>query len=400
MTLFSYKAKSASGQTVSGEVQAPTIGQAANLLREKKLVIISLRPARPSLPLLWARATHLVRHGDVVALTRQLATMVAAGLPLTDALRILRSQSHPATGLVMSSVLDDVEGGMSLADALSKHRRVFSPVYIALVRAGEAGGMLDGILKRLADTLEQQKEFGSRVKQAMVYPVIVIIGMAVASFIMMVFVVPKLTEIYQGFGTELPLPTKVLIAVSTTLARYWLLLVSLLGLFLLLLFYWLKTATGKEVFDTYLFRVPVLGRLRLNVILTEFTRTLGMLINAGIPLIEGLRITADAVGNFLIRREILAVATHVEKGLPLSVPFSQGEYFPPILGQMISVGEETGQVDDVLLKLAGYFEGESRQSVSALTAAIEPLIMIVLGVGVGFLVIAIILPIYSLQSAF
>jgi type IV pilus assembly protein PilC len=288
---------------------------------------------------------------------------------------------------------------LGLGDALGKHKRAFSPVYVALVRAGEAGGVLDDILARLADSLEKQKEFTNKVKQAMVYPTVVISGMIIVSVIMIVFVVPKLTEIYEGFGTELPLATRILVAISDAMIRYWYLWTALVGLGVGLVIFWLKTATGREVFDTYLFRLPIIGRLRLHVFLTEFTRTLGLLVSAGIPIIEGLRISADSVGNFLIREEILHVADQVEKGLPLSVPFSQGEYFPPILANMVSVGEETGKVDEVLLKLSAYFEAESGQSVSVLTAAIEPLIMIVLGLGVAFLVIAIIMPIYSLNQA-
>lgn len=399
MTLFWYKAKSVTGQTISGEVQASSSQQAADLLRKQKLLIIDLRLSRTSLRSVVSRAIHRVKLGDIATFTRQLSTMMLAGLPLTEGLRLLRSQSNPSLSAMLSTVLEDVEGGLGLGDSLSKHKRAFSPVYVALVRAGEAGGVLDDILARLADSLDKQKEFTNKVKQAMVYPAIVISGMIIVSVIMMVFVVPKLTEIYEGFGTELPLATRILIAISDAIVRYWYLWTALIGLGVGLLIFWLKTATGREVFDTYLFRLPIIGRLRLHVVLTEFTRTLGLLVAAGIPIIEGLRISADAVGNFLIREEILHAANQVEKGLPLSVPFSQGEYFPPILAHMVSVGEETGKVDEVLLKLSTYFEAESAQSVSALTAAIEPLIMIVLGIGVGFLVIAIIMPIYSLNSA-
>lgn len=399
MTLFWYKAKSVTGQTISGEVQASSSQQAADLLRKQKLLIIDLRPSRTSLRSIVSRAFHRVKLGDIATLTRQLSTMMLAGLPLTEGLRLLRSQSNPSLSALLSSVLEDVEGGSGLADALGKHKRAFSPVYVSLVRAGEAGGVLDDILARLADSLEKQKEFTNKVKQAMVYPMVVISGMIIVSVIMMVFVVPKLTEIYEGFGAELPLATRILVAISDAIVRYWYLWTALIGLGVGLLIFWIKTVTGREVFDTYLFRLPIIGRLRLHVVLTEFTRTLGLLVDAGIPIIEGLRISADAVGNFLIREEILHAADQVEKGLPLSVPFSQGEYFPPILANMVSVGEETGKVDEVLLKLSAYFEAESSQSVSVLTAAIEPLIMIVLGIGVAFLVIAIIMPIYSLNQA-
>lgn len=400
MISYSYKAKSENGQTITGEVQTPSLSQAADLLRKKRLVIISLQPTRPSL---WRTLTRLLQRenaSDVVTFTRQLATMIVAGLPLSDALRILKLQASPVFATRLSMILGDIEGGMSFSDALQKHKRIFSPVYIALVRVGEAAGVLDSILNRLGENLEKQKEFGSKVKSALVYPAIVISGMIVVTIVMMVFVMPKLTDLYKSLGTELPTPTKILIDVSTTFAKFWYLFIILIGLVTVFFLSWIRTQTGREVYEAYMFKVPVFGRLRLNVILTEFTRTLGLLVGAGIPILEALRITGEAVGNSLIRQDIQYTSSQVSKGLPLVVPLSQSEYFPPILAQMVGVGEETGKVDEVLLKLATYFEAESARSVSALTAAIEPLIMIVLGIGVGFLVIAIILPIYNLTSAF
>lgn len=398
--VFSYRAKSVGGQIVTGEVQSSTISGAADLLRKKKLVIISLRPVRNSLWRAFVLLIHTVKRDEVTAFTRQLSTMIAAGLPLTESLRILKAQSSMALSSIINSLMDDVEGGTNLAGALAKHPRVFPDVYVALIRAGEAGGALDTILLRLADNMERQKEFRGKVTAAMIYPSVVLSGMIIVSIVMMVLVIPRLTEIYQSFGTQLPLPTRMLIAVSSFVTKFWFLAIAIIGMVGTLVYSWLKTPTGREVFDTYLFRMPIFGQLRRNVILTEFSRTLGLLIGSGIPIIEGLSITANAVGNFLMREEVLSARAQVEKGLPLAVPLSQSEYFPPILAQMVSVGEETGKLEEVLTKLAVYFESESKQSVAALTAAIEPFIMIVLGVGVGFLVIGIILPIYTLTSSF
>lgn len=400
MKLFSYKAKTMSGQRMSGEVQATTIQQAAELLRAKKYVIITLFPAHPSPLKLLSHLVKRVTVEDVTTFTRQMSTMIAAGLPLTDALRILKAQSGTTIGDVISKILEDVEGGSSLGDALAKHPKVFSDVYVALVRAGESAGVLENILNRLAGTLEKNREFKGKVQGALIYPAIVVAAMFLVGMIMMIFVIPKLTDMYKNFNVELPLPTRILMSASSLVASYWYVVFGGLGLGGFMLSQWLKTPMGKRKFESLIFKTPVIGRLTKFVILTEFTRTLGLLVGAGISIIEGLKITARAVGNSIYEEALLAAAMQVEKGLPLAVPIAQNPNFPPILSQMISVGEETGKVDEVLTKLSAYFERESEQGVGALTAAVEPLIMILLGIGVGFLVIAIILPIYNLTSAF
>lgn len=399
MKLFFYKARSLSGQKFSGEVQASTIQQAAELVRAKKLVIISLVPVRPSPLAVLSRLLQRAKLDDVVAFTRQLSTMIAAGLPLTDALRILQTQSGVAMGSVVKEILEDVEGGNNLGNALAKHPKVFSEVYVALVRAGESAGVLDNILARLADNLEKQKAFVNKVKGAMIYPVIVVVAMVIVSFIMMIFVIPKLTIMYENFKAELPASTKLLMAASDFMRDYWYLILAGMGGLAAVFMAWVKTPLGRRKFEELVFKLPIIGRIRKFIILTEFSRTIGLLISAGISIVDALKITAAAVANVIYTEGLLVAASQVEKGLPLAVPIAQNPYFPPILSQMISVGEETGKVDEVLLKLSAYFEGESEQGVAALTAAIEPLIMIVLGIGVGFLVISIILPIYNLTSA-
>ena len=399
MISFSYKAKSMAGQSLHGVLTAANVSQAAELLRQKKLVVISLKEVKKSPLQSLAKIFKKVSFSDITMFTRQISTMIAAGLPLTDALRILKGQSSPAMAEVINKIVADVEGGSSLGDSLSKHKKVFSEVYVALVRAGESAGVLDTMMVRLANNLEKQKEFQGKVKGAMIYPVIVVIAMIIVGIIMMVFVIPKLLEMYKNFNAELPLPTKILMSVSSGIVSYWYIFLAVVGGAAFLFYGWVKTAAGREKFEEIMFKFPVVGKLQKYMILTEFTRTIGLLISAGISIIDGLKITAAAVGNSIYKNALLFAATQVEKGLPLAVPIAQNPYFPPILGQMISVGEETGKVDEVLIKLSAYFESESEQGVSALTAAIEPLIMIVLGIGVGFLVIAIILPIYNLTGS-
>jgi len=400
MQLFSYRAKNLAGQSVKGQVEARDAAAAASLLRRQKLIIVSIQPVRKS-PLVSILAVlRRVRLDDVVLFTRQLSTMAAAGLPITDALRILELQARPAMSAVVSQVLTDVEGGGSLSQSLEKHPKVFTKTYIALVRAGESAGILDNILNRLADTMEKQKEFIGKVKSAMIYPIIVIIAMVIVSAIMMIFVIPKMTVMYENFNAELPALTKGLMAVSAFFVNYWLLVLGIIIGTFLFFKTWTKTSSGAVKFDKILFRLPIIGKLRKFVILTEFSRTMGLLVGAGISIIDGLKITAAAAPSPIYRAGLLDAAKQVEKGLPLAVPLAQNPDFPPILSQMISVGEETGKVDEVLTKVSRYFETESQQGVATLTAAIEPLIMIVLGIGVGLLVIAVILPIYNLTSSF
>jgi len=400
MFLFSYKAKTVDGQTLKGQVEAQTREMAVEILRRKKLFVISVINVKPSVLALISKKLKKVGSDDVVAFTRQMATMVASGLPLTEALRILRNQSNPAMSAVIGEILQDVEGGVSLAMALEKQRGVFSPVYISLVKAGESAGVLDNILTRLATNLEKNKAFSNKVKGAMIYPAIVVGAMIVVGFIMMIFVIPKLMEMYQTFNAELPLATKILISSSSWMRDNAIIVFGILAVAITGFSMWVKTTDGRHKFDLFIFKVPIIGKLQKQVVLTEFTRTIGLLVGAGISIIDALKISADSVGNSVYRRALLLAASSVEKGLPLAVPIAQNPYFPPILAQMISVGEETGKVDEVLAKLSLYFEAESEQGVAALTAAIEPLIMIVLGIGVGFLVIAVILPIYNLTNAF
>ena len=400
MLLFSYKVKAADGQTLKGQVEAPTREMAVEILRRRKLFVISVIAIRPSVLTLISKKFKKAGADDVVTFTRQMATMVASGLPLTEALRILRNQSNPVMSAVIGEILQDVEGGASLSTALKKHRGVFSAVYISLVNAGESAGVLDNILTRLAANLEKNKAFSNKVKGAMIYPAIVVGAMIVVGFIMMIFVIPKLMDMYQTFNAELPLATKILISSSTWMKNNAILMFGILAGIGTGFSIWVKTVDGRRRFELFIFKVPIIGKLQKQVIMTEFTRTIGLLVGAGISIIDALKISADSVGNSVYQKALLFAASQVEKGLPLAVPIAQNPYFPPILAQMISVGEETGKVDEVLAKLSLYFEAESEQGVAALTAAIEPLIMIVLGIGVGFLVIAVILPIYNLTSAF
>jgi len=401
MNRYNYKAKGKEAKLIVGEVEAATEQAAAKLIRKKGFVVISIKPARFSIKKLLSGGKNKVKLGDVANFTRQLATMINAGLAVTDSLAILRTQTKGAMQKMVAQVLADVEDGESLSKAVAKHPNIFSPTYVALIKSGEIGGVLDEVLVRLADNLEKQQEFQGKVKGALIYPAIIVVGMVLVGLIMMIFVIPRLTSLYTEFDAELPTPTKILIGVSDLLVKFWPLLFLLVAGGLYGLSVYRKTPTGRNKIDALILKIPVFGELQKQIVLTELSRTLSMMVGAGVSILEGLNISARVVGNSVISLALKDASKQVEKGFPVSYSFAKHpDAFPFILSQMIAVGEETGKMDEVLSKISHVFEMESDQKVKTLTAAVEPLVMVVLGIGVGFLVIAIILPIYNLTSQF
>ncbi len=400
MNKFKYKAKDKTGKSFEGLVEANDITHAAKILREKNLLVIALIPKNDDLILQVKRGFARISVQDKVNFTRQLSTMINAGLNITESLKVLEDQSNPAMGRLITDILRAIEGGGNFADSLEKHSHTFDQVYVSLIRAGEAAGVLDKVLLRLADNLEKNLEFRRKIKGAMIYPVIVLGGMVAVIFIMIIFVIPKLTTIYEEFQSELPIMTKVLIGVSKFMSSFWWLFIAMIvGLVFLFKFMMRNPLFEKQV-DRFLFRVPILGKLRKTMLLTEFTRTLGLLVGSGILIVEALDISRSALNSPNYEEKMQLAEKEVEKGLPLAAALARTEMFPQILPQMIAVGEETGKLDEVLTKVSSYFEQEADASVKGLTTAIEPIIMIILGVGVGFLMVAIIMPIYNLTNKF
>lgn len=335
--------------------------------------------------------------------TRQLATMLTAGLPLTDALSLLKNQSdkNQFFAETIDEVLTVVRGGGSLADALSKHEKHFGRAYIASVRAGEEGGVLEGILSKMAHNIEIENEFKGKVKGAMIYPVIVMIGMVVVMIVMMVFVIPKLSTLYVDFGAEMPMVTRILMSISDIFVKLW----FLIPLIPMSIVVGLRMGNANPEFrlkrDELILKVPIFGDLIKKTTIANSGRTLSMLLTAGVPLNDTMTIVSDVVDNEMYRAAYLRIKERVEKGFSVSDSFGEHEsIFPPIVGQMVTTGEETGKLDEVLMRVADYFTTESEQTVKTLTSAIEPAIIIFLGGMVAFLVVAIIMPIYNLTSQF
>lgn len=399
--LFKYRGKNHQGKIVSGLVEAASDKQAVALLRSQGIFIISLHVSQPSTFSQFAIRFSRVTFNDIVNFTQQLSTMLSAGLTLTDSLNILKLQTaNAAFAKVITEVLKEIEGGASFAKALEKYPQYFSQIYISLIKAGEASGKIEEVLKRLSSNLEKQREFRAKTKGALIYPAIILLGMFVVVFIMMTVVVPKLTDLYKDFGTSLPFTTQLLISLSDFFVKFWWFIIIIIWGVLMLFRAWKKTPVGARLWDYFLFKIPIWGNLRKKIILTEFSRTLSILVGAGIPILDALEIVSGAVDSINFQDDFKKITQQVEKGFPLGLPISQNPNFPPILGQMITVGEETGKLDETLFKLSVFFEAETEQGIKALTTAMEPFIMVILGLGVGFIVISILTPIYNLTSQF
>ncbi|MEX2028587.1 MAG: type II secretion system F family protein [Candidatus Curtissbacteria bacterium] len=407
MPLFKFSAKDADGKKVAGEVEAVDQQTLIEILQKQGLIPTEVKMRdgggsgfgkfKISIPKLGGG----IPGSEIVGFTRQFSTMVSAGLPITDALVILQKQTkNHIFSRAIGQIVADVEGGSSLSQALSKHPKIFSVIYIKLVEAGETGGVLDKVLAKLADTLEKDREFKSKTKGAFIYPVIVIVVMFLVMGVMMIFVIPRLTSLYTEIGAALPLPTRILIGMSNFLRGFWWLVLIIIALLVWGFKVFSATIRGGQIMSNIMLRVPIWGKIRKALILAEFTRTLGLLIGTGIPIIAALKVVAGLLDNPVYKEGIDFAITRVERGSPLYQPLAANSAFPPIISQMLRVGEETGKMDEVLIRLSAYFESESENLIRNLTTALEPVILVVLGLGVAILVLSIILPIYNLTAQF
>ena len=400
MKRYKYKAKNEKGELITGEVEAGTPEHAAKLIRRQGLIVISITAKSGLSSDILKKYGERITMADITTFTRQFATMVNSGLPLTEALLILRSQAKGSMQKVVAQLLADVEEGESLSSSMSKHPQAFSKTYVALVKSGEMGGVMDEVLVRLADNMERQQEFRGKVKGALIYPTIIVLGMIGVAFVMMVFVLPQITDLFTQFDIDLPITTKILIFVSDLMARFWqLMILAFAGLA-----YGFKTyrgtENGKRKVDDLILKIPLIGDLQRQIVLADLSRTLSLMVGAGVSINESITISSEVAGNMVVADALKDVNKMVEKGFPIAFSFSRHpEAFPFILSQMVAVGEETGKIDEVLEKISHVFEVESDQKLKALTAAVEPIIMVVLGIGVAFLVISVIMPIYNLTTS-
>lgn len=397
-----YAAKTRDGLTVKrGEIDAPDRDSAVRSLRERNLVVYSLTPVKTGINL-----SSLIHRGKIplpekVKFTDQLASMISAGLPLTKSLELLVLQTKDG---VMSettqTILNEVESGSPLAKAMeNRGEKAFSKSYVNLVKAGEASGKLDEVLQRLADSLEKDRQFRGKVTGALIYPAIVVTAMATVFILIVTFLIPQMTQIYESFGTNLPLSTRILIWMSNFITNWWWIAILLLIGIVSGLKFFLSTYVGKYYWTKLSFKMPIFGQIIVQSLIVEFTRTLGLLTQAGVPLVEALEIVRDGMSNVIYKKSVENFIEDVKHGYPLSQAIAKEETFPILVSQMLMVGEETGTVDQRFNSLAKYYEGEVDKVVRNLSTAMEPIIMIMLGILVGLLVISVILPIYQLTTS-
>jgi len=400
MKQFAYKAIDANGQRSQGIVEAKDQAYAAKVLKDRNLIITYLEDSHQGVLYYLSSSISHVTNRDVIAFTRQLSAMINAGLPITKSLELIKKQVKPSMEKIIDSIQSSIEAGQSLHESLSVHDNIFSPLYLALVRAGETAGILGTVLDQLAVNMQRTADFKSKVKSAMMYPAIVVVAMFIVGMIMVFFVMPQMGQLFSEFDAKLPITTKIMIDGSAFIRDQWYLaLVMIVGIAGFLI-YFLKSENGKETFDRKILKLPVLGPLQHKVISTNVVRTLALLNNSGVSIVESLEIVSKASGNRVYERAIIDASKKVEKGISLGASFGVMELFPEMIIQMMTVGEETGKLAEMLEKAAKQFEKEALMELKNLTSAIEPTLIIVLGVAVGFMVISIILPIYSLTQAF
>lgn len=401
MPTFSYTARDLKGVDHKGTIETVDVHQVARILSKKGLTVTGIRQKELAKKNPLNKILNQVSFSDVVVSTRQLATMVESGLVLSEGLDILADQQKPGRyKQILEEVSRDIKSGLDLATAFRKHPDAFPPLYASLIRAGEQAGKLDLVLTQMATSLEKDREFRSRVRGAMIYPMVVVTMMVAVISIMMVFVIPRLVSLYSQSSIELPLPTKVLIFVSNIFVNFWWALILAAVAVFIVFRRWVSTPSGKMVFDTLILKVPIVSRIVTGSTLTNFTRTFGLLTTAGVPLLDSLNIVTDVIGNSVYKKAFQDTFRGVERGLSFSAQLEVVGVFPKIIPQMYRVGEETGKVDKVSFKMAEYFEAETDNLVKNITVLIEPVVLVILGVGVGFLVLSIILPIYKLTTSY
>ncbi len=401
--IFEYTVLDVKNKRLKGTVEATSLKDAKNILKEKRYFLVTLNQKKQLLdPSLFLKKNKNGRLNftSLVDFTRQMGIMINAGLTLIDALEIINTQTKDINQkLVVGRISEYIKGGNPLSTAMKDLPESFPDYYVSLVKAGESSGKLDDVFLRLAENLEKAREFRGKVVGALIYPMIIIGGIIIVAFVMMTFVLPQLLELYKNFNIDLPISTQVVMVISSFLSRFWpLVIISafLFGSFSKVL---LKNPKNKKILDMYLIKMPVFGGIIQKSILVDTTRTLSILVKSGVPLLEAIQIVKNTTTNQLYKEALDDVYLDVEKGRSFGDSLSEVGVFPPIFVQMTSVGERTGKLDETLLRLSRYFQMESELAVKAATTLIEPLILVVLGVGVGFLVVSVLTPIYNLTSS-
>jgi len=397
--VYLWKGRTTAGEIQTGELTFDSQDEVLAALRKKRIIITSVREKPRDLKFTLPKIGSGVSTRDLAIFTRQFATMINAGLPLVQCLDILSKQTEKEDfRAVIAQTMRDVEAGTTLAEALAKkeNNKVFDELFVNMVEAGEAGGILDDILQRLATFIEKAEALKRKIQGAMVYPAVVMTVACLATAFMLIFIIPTFARMFTAFGGDLPLPTKIVMGLSSFLRSYWwVMLGGIVGTIVMIRRYY-TTEQGHMQIDRLLLKVPVLGDVIRKGAVARFTRTLGTLISSGVPILTGLEITARTAGNRVVQEAIMAARASIREGETISAPLKQSNVFPPMVVQMISVGEETGALDDMLTRIADFYDSEVDTAVDALTSLIEPVMIVFMGAVVGGMVIAMYLPMFKL----
>jgi type IV pilus assembly protein PilC len=396
MPQFTYTARSTSGDLRSATVDAPSRDEVIKQLKQQRLSVVKIDEGTAN----KKKRAGRIKMRDIVIFTRQFSTMINSGLPLVQALDILAQQSeNPALKDVTRQVVFDVESGNTVADALRKHPKAFTDLYVNMVAAGEAGGILDTILMRLAVFMEKNDALVRKVKGAMIYPGVIMSVAAIAITVLLIFVIPTFQTMFSSANIALPLPTRIVIGLSHALRTYWYVVAGAIGFAGFSLKRYYATPDGKLVIDRLLLKAPVLGDVLRKSAVSRFTRTLGTLISSGVSILDGLEITAKTAGNRVIQDAIMESRASIAGGETIAAPLKKSEVFPPMVISMIAVGEQTGGLDEMLTKIADFYDEEVDAAVSGLLSLMEPVMIVFLGVVVGGMVVAMYLPIFDMVNA-
>ncbi len=397
---YKYKARNQAGAVQEGVVEASSVSNASALLQRHNLIVVVLEPIKESgVVMSFFRLWEGVSGKEFVIFSRQLAVTVEAKVPILAALKgIIEQTENPYFARVLSSVLADVDEGQSLSDSLRKHPEVFSDIYVNMIQAGEVSGNLQQALESLADNIEKNYALSQKIKGVLYYPAFILSAFFLVGFLMITFVIPKLTEMLKETNAVLPITTRMLISTGDFMQHYWWAVIIVITAAIVGVVYYIRSDDGKKEFDVIKLKIPLVGRVLKFVYLSRFADSLSTLVRSGIPIVSALLITSRVVGNSVFENYITEAAEKVKTGGSMSEVFSKKKDFPAIMTQMIKVGEDTGKLDSTLDIMAKFFSREADQIVSNLSAIIEPVLIVVLGVGVGTLVFSIIIPIYNIAQ--
>ena len=394
MPVFEYKGKTLAGAAVQGTLKANSKGELERLLRRNRILVSSISKRAPEISIKFGTG---IKKIEISRFTRQFATMIGAGLPMVQCLDILSSQTeNKEMANVIGSIKSSVQGGATLSESMARHPKVFDPLYTNMVEAGEVGGALDAILIRLAVYREKADKLVRKVKGAMMYPAVIVVVATAVTIAMLTFIVPVFAKMFAGVGAELPGPTQVVLSLSNFLkANLVYLMLGAVGLVVAVM-YWKKTPSGALNFDRILLKMPILGNLVRKSSVARFTRTLSTLLASGVSILDALEITAKTSGNLVVAAAINKSVLAIAEGETITGPLKETGVFPPMVIQMIGVGEKTGGLDDMLNKIADFYDEEVNDAVAALTSVIEPIIIVLMGIIIGGILIAMYLPMFDI----